>query len=529
MEFFGDADGLPPLSTHLPSAFVEDLSGALWLRFENEGIARQRSGGFQYFDPAEGWPGGRVRSAHRDSRGRLWFGSSTGLWRLDNPGAARPEFVRYTPAEGLASLTIHSVTSDRLGRIYIGTGFGVDRLDPDSGLVEHLPSSDGFPSDLVQAAWCDRRGWIWFGGRHGAIRLIPSPAHQTTPPAAARVTSIRVRGIERQVGAAGESGMAGLVLQPGEDQIEFTFAAPQFRGADQLRYQYRLEGAGPAFWSHPSVARSVNFASLAPGSYHFMVRAERAENFASVDFRILPRFWMTWWFRILLAWLAAAALYLFFYLLFRSRMRVVVERERLRMRIATDLHDDIGSSLSRIAIWSDVAAKELERGAGSLSDPLKRIGQVSREALDSMSDIVWAVNPKFDRFSDLVTRMRCYVGDLSSDTGIPMTFDANGDHSDAAVGPELRRDLFLALKEMLNNAVRHSGCQKCAVLLLLDSHAVTLQVSDDGQGFDTRSARSGNGIDNMARRAARLGGALRVDSAPGCGTRVELAAPLHPR
>lgn len=525
MEYFGDGNGLPPLRGNLPSAFVEDRSGVLWLGFDGQGIARQQSGGFMYFDPGAGWPGGRIRTAHRDVKGRLWFGSSTGLWRLDDPTAARPVFVRYTPAEGLASLTIHSLTSDRQGRIYVGTGFGVDRIDADRRRIEHLSTSDGFPSSVVQAAYCDREGRIWFGVRHGAIRFVPAAPLPRVAPATARITSLRVRGVDRSVGAAGATTMAGLVLKPGEDQIEFAFAAPRFRGSAERRYQYRLEGAGSSEWSAWSTARSVNFASLAPGSYRFLARAEDSRGLATVTFRILPPFWLSWWFRVLLTSLVAAAIYL----LFRYRMRTALERERLRTRIATDLHDDIGSSLSRIAIWSDVAAREMERGAEAVSQPLKKIGEVSREAIDSMSDIVWAVNPKFDRATDLATRMRRYVSDLSAGAGILISFDTKGVDSGAEIGHELRRDLFLMLKEALNNALLHSNCQTCAAVLSVDSRYVTVEVTDDGRGFDPQAPRRGNGLDNMARRAERLGGALRIDSAVGQGTRVELRVPLIAR
>ncbi len=523
MEFFGDNDGLPPLQGNLPSAFVEDRRGVLWLGFESGGLARKRSqGGFEYFDSNAGWPGGHVRSAHRDLNGRLWFGTSTGLWRLDDPAAARPVFIRYTTAGGLASLAIHSLTSDLQGRVYAGTGFGIDRLDPDSGRIEHLSTSDGFPDGVVQAAYCDREGRMWFGIRHGSIRLIPAASLRRGPPAAARITSIKVRGLEWAVGAAGETSLSGLILKPGEDQIEFTFAAPRFRGSGEQRYQYRLEGTVSAEWSRFSTARSVNFASLSPGSYRFLARAEDAEGQAAVEFRVLPPFWLSWWFRTSVLSLAAATIYLFF----RYRMHTALERERLRTQIATDLHDDIGSSLSRIAIWSEVAAREAERGAGALTQPLGRIGEVSREAIDSMSDIVWAVNPKFDRLSDLASRMRRYVSDLSAGSGTPITFDAKGADSGAAIGPELRRDLFLVLKEALNNALRHSRCARCSVSLSVDSRWITVEVSDDGHGFDTQSPKSGNGLDNMARRAERLGGRFRIDSSAERGTRIELRIPL---
>lgn len=526
-DYFTAADGLPPLVGNLPTAFVEDRSGTLWFGFESQGLARRRSNGtFEYFDPENGWPGGRIRDSYCDSKGRVWFGSAAGLWRLDDPALAKPVFRRYTPAEGLSSLTVHSLTGDGQGRIYVGTGVGLDRLDPESGRVEHFSSTDGFPRGVIQAAYCDPEGRLWFGSKHGIARLIPAVALRRETSAAVRITAVKVRGVERPVSAAGETNLAGLTLLSNEDQIEFVFAAPRFRASNELLYQYRLEGARSADWSRPSDARTVNFASLPPGSYRFVVRAASPNGDsggapAAVEFRIRPPFWLTWWFQLGVTAVLAAGIYG----LYRYRIGVHLEREQLRMRIATDLHDDIGSNLSSIAIWSEVATKQADPNDSKLVRPLEQIGAVSREVIDSVGDIVWAINPKYDRFSDLASRMRRHVGDLSAGANLPISFSVQEQDLKAAVGPAVRRETFLVLKEALNNALRHSGCTECSASLVLDSGWISLRVSDNGKGFDPQTATRGNGLDSMQRRSERLGGSLRIESASGRGTLVEFRAP----
>src|SRR5262249_42122833 len=158
---------------------------------------------------------------------------------------------------------------------------------------------------------------------------------------------------------------------------------------DELSYQYRFEGARSQVWSPPSTARSINFASLPPGAYRFVVRAINSQGIASavpavVDFRIFPPVWMTWWFRLTVGLFVAVAVYL----AYRYRVESVLERERLRFRIATDLHDDIGSSLTTIAIWSDLAVRQAEQVDNKLISMLEQIGTVSREVIDNVSDIV---------------------------------------------------------------------------------------------------------------------------------------------
>jgi ligand-binding sensor domain-containing protein/signal transduction histidine kinase len=531
IEIFSEGDGLPPLRSNtptgfnLPTAFVEDRHGTLWFGFQSGGLARRKGDRFEYF-PTSYSPIGRMRSSYRDNKSRLWFGSSTGVWRLDDPDAAKPVLRQYTVTKGLSSDTVFSVTGDLQDRIYVGTAKGLDRLDPESGQVEHLSSADGFPAGVVQAAYRDKEGNLWFATRQGVARVgLPREFGSETLPAV-RITTIKVRGNERPLSAGGEATLASMQFAPDEDQIQFDFVAPNFRGDTDLLYQYRLEGTRSQEWSPPSTTRSINFASLPAGSYRFVVRAVSSQGAvnaapATVTFRILPPFWMTWWFRAAMGLIVIATVYA----LYRYRMAVILERERLRFRIATDLHDDIGSSLSSIAIWSDVAVRQAERVDKQMIQPLQQIGMVSREVIDSVSDIVWAINPRHDRFTDLASRMRRHVGDLAAAVPFSISFEIEGNEREANVGPVFRREVFLIFKEALNNVVRHSECTKCAASLRLTSGWMTLEISDNGKGFDTKTTGDGNGLDSMRRRAEDLGGTLRIASAPSQATLIELHVP----
>jgi signal transduction histidine kinase len=456
----------------------------------------------------------------------MWFGTSTGVWRLDDPRAASPAFQQYGVAQGLSSSLVHSLTGDDFGRIYVGTGIGLDRLDPAKGRIENFSATDGFPSSFVQASYRDRYGNIWLAGRHGVWRLTPTEGPVRGKPLRALVTSIKVRGIERPISSAGETELSGLTLASDQDQIELAFAAPQYHGSAKPLYQYRLEGSRSSEWSALSTIHSVHFASLAPGRYRFQVRAADARTReaappSTIEFRLLPPLWLTWWFQLGVVLLVAACIYA----LYRYRLRLMLEREQLRMSIATDLHDDIGSSLTRIAIWSEVAAQDAARAGTALPAPLAQVGTVSRELVDSMSDIVWAVNPRHDRFTDLASRMRRYVGNLESAASPRVTFEVQDQGWDIEAGAAVRREVFLIFKEALNNVLRHSGCANCRALLTLDAAGIILLVRDDGSGFEPETCPRGNGLDSMARRARRVGGILRIDACPGQGTSVELRIP----
>ena len=191
----------------------------------------------------------------------------------------------------------------------------------------------------------------------------------------------------------------------------------------------------------------------------------------------------------------------------------------MRTRIATDLHDDIGSSLTQIAILSEVARR------GGRQENLSRIAAISRELVDSMSDIVWTINPQKDSLDDLVWRMRQFAGEMFVARDIAFTFQAPDDCRGMRLGAELRRQVFLVFKECVNNAVRHSACTRASIELLIEHHALRLVVWENGCGFDLAQQSGGHGLASMTMRAGKIGGRLEIDTSDR-GTVVTLRSPL---
>ena len=213
----------------------------------------------------------------------------------------------------------------------------------------------------------------------------------------------------------------------------------------------------------------------------------------------------------------------------RSREERLLELERVRTRIATDLHDDIGSSLTQIAILGEVAHRNVKSGDGNRTEPLERIIAVSNELVDTMSDIVWAISPTRDHLSDLVHRMRRFASDVFTSRGIMLKFDAPAADGDVALGANLRREVFLIFKESVNNVAKHSGSSSARVRLHMDGDWLELEVADDGKGFDcsrddedvargATASKGGNGIPSMRKRAREIGGRFEITSTEGQGT-----------
>ena len=497
-ESLDESHGLPSLHQdgNCPAAFAEDRAGQVWIGMFDGGLVRLRDGNFQQFSSSSGAPQNGVRALLVDRQGRLWIGSRRqGLLRVDDPSAASPVFSAYTKSSGLASNTIHALAEDLAGPIYAASGSGVDRLDPATGRVRNFTTADGLlPGDL-RVAVRDRHGALWFGGDQGLFRIEPREA--PTEPPLVLVHSIRVNGEARRVSDLGDAEPAALSLSPSQRQVQVDFGG--FR--QDLLYQTLLSGVDRD-WTPLSPSRSVHYLSLAPGSYELSMRAVTPEGSLSarparVRFRIAAPVWQRWWF-LLLSFAVVAGMV---YAAHRYHVTQAVALERVRTRIAADLHDDIGSSLSQIAILSEVAS-----GADSTrnAEPLSRIASVAREMVDSMSDIVWAIDPRKDHFRDLAQRMRRWASDVFTGRNIEFSFQAPAE--DLTLDVEVRREVFLVFKEAVHNLVRHSGCTEASIDLRRQGDSLLLRVADNGKGLALDQVTQGQGLASMKRRAARLGG-----------------------
>lgn len=524
------SEGLAWLPTSGVSLFAEDAPGRLWMGLLRFGrgqpeMARLRGAALDRFGGGDDAPSGGIRALYVDRQKRLWVGTNqSGLMRFDHPEDGRPAFRRFTTANGLSSDVILSLAEDLSGRIYAGNGSGVDRLDLATGQVKRYTSADGLVPGEVQASFRDHSGALWFGTSAGLSRLLSQPAHPPSPPPIV-ITSLRVAGVPQPSSELGEAEISGLRYQANQNDIEVRFVSLAFAPGETLRYQYMLEGADSE-WSPPSPQRSVNYANLPPASYRLLVRAINSEGIvssrpASIAFRILPPVWMRWWFQLMAAAVAGAAIYW----LHHYRVTQLLELERVRTRIATDLHDDIGSSLSQIAILSEVANRHVVGTQPQLAESLTDIAGISRELVDSMSDIVWAIDPERDRFGDLVHRMRRFASDVFSPRDIRLGFQVPVGEQDLQMGADLRRQIFLIFKESVHNVLRHSGATEVNIDFQVQHGWLNLKVVDNGAGFDVLRDHDGHGLHSMRERARNAGGEIEITSSPR-GTVVVLRVPV---
>jgi signal transduction histidine kinase len=204
----------------------------------------------------------------------------------------------------------------------------------------------------------------------------------------------------------------------------------------------------------------------------------------------------------------------------------LIELERVRRRIAADLHDEIGSSLTQISILSEVARRQGDGATSDVTHSLDTIAMSSRELIASMSDIVWAINPAKDHLSDLTQRMRRLAADAFTASNTAFSVNLPPAAQEIPLGANVRREVFLIFKEAVTNVIKHAACDSADVTLAIEDGVLTLEVRDDGRGFDAAGPTDGHGLASLRNRAAALGGTISIASTPGAGTAITLTVPI---
>lgn len=312
-------------------------------------------------------------------------------------------------------------------------------------------------------------------------------------------------------------------------EFTITYGALQFYAPGAASYRYRLLGFRDD-WVESGKMNRASYTNLDPGTYTFEVQASLFPGawgpVKTLLIRVAPPFWMTWWFITLVIMVAAGLLYL----LHRYRLQKAVAVANLRTQIAQDLHDDIGSSLTKISLYSSlIEEKEKNDFAG-------QIGTLSREVISQMSDIVWSVDQKNDTMGDLIVRMRQFADETLSDHGIRVDFESDASDQGRLLNPLVRQNYYLIFKEAINNVVKHSGARNVRIRLRQRQDRLEMEITDDGRGIGGHTKKkaqdsggyplnSGNGLGNMKKRAERIGEPFGIHSSNGSGTTIRVGKP----
>jgi signal transduction histidine kinase/ligand-binding sensor domain-containing protein len=529
------ADGVPEdLSTIY--AFAQSSAGTVWMGLEERRLLRYRDGRFSEVrlkgpddSPSGGGPAERIWSLLVDSRQRLWIASSaSGVGRIDDPEEGPHRIRWYGVREGLSSNTAWVVIEGPSGDIVVGTGRGVDQLDPDTGRIVHYSAEHGVPRGEIRGATRDPAGQIWLATTAGVSVGTALHTADATPPVTV-ITGVRVGGLSLPIPADGTVHLPGIEIEPGARTVEVDFVSPGGRQAEGLKYQHQLTGL-QSDWVTTD-ARTVTLAALAPGRYRLQIRALLANDVigspAWIELRVLSPVWRRSWFLALVA-LGLASLA---WLLHRARVKRLLAIQRVRSQIAADLHDGVGARLSRIAILSEVVRHHAQTALPGALPTLTAIGENARDVIDDMGDAVWFVDSRADTLGQLLIRVRALASELFDDRGLRWMMNAPPAAAQTALSPELRRHLYLMLKEGLTNVARHAGATQVTLDVTTANGRLRAELTDNGKGLkpDARQAAGagGRGLESLRTRAAALGGSLEIRSGGGqSGVTIAIEVPL---
>jgi len=518
-------------------AIQEDRRGNIWMGTWGEGLYRFDRGQdtlTRYMhDPAN--PGGlsnnTVWSIYEDAEGILWFGTWGG--GLDRFDPSTEKFRAYTEADGLPNNVVYGILPDGRGNLWLSTNKGLSKFSPAGGTFRNYDALDGLQADeFNQGAYCrGADGTLYFGGVNGINAFQPDSLRDNPEPPPIVITGFQI--FNRTVPAHAAGG-GTITLSYLDNFFSFEFAALNYTAPEKNRYAYKLEGFDRD-WIPSGTRRYVSYTHLSGGDYVFRVIGANNDGVwneagIALPLHIDPPLYLTWWFLLAVAAVVAFGTYMSY----RLRLTKLLAIEKLRTRIASDLHDDIGSGLTRIAVLSDVARRQAEdfqkpgaapAGAGEVARSITKVGNIARELVDAMSDVVWSIDPRHDTAGSLMQRVKVYAFELCEAKSIALSFETLGERDTAAISPETMRELLLVAKEAVTNIVRHSECSAAHIRLVTGRKEITLEVSDNGKGFLPSTEPAGNGLINMRSRAGKAGGSIAVDSTPGSGTRLFISLP----
>jgi signal transduction histidine kinase len=535
---------------------IPDAAGGLWLGSYG-GLTYYKDGKFVAWTERDGLPGATVRALKQDADGSLWIGTyDSGLGRFKDG-----HFTRYTKKDGLYDDGVFQILEDDSGWFWMSCNRGIYRVrkqelnDFADGKIKTITSLAYNQSDGMPSAECNggrwpagvktRDGKLWFPTMGGVAMIDPASIRTNMQPPPVVIEEMRINNqpvaLESWESAI-RSPQSAIRVEPGQENFEIQYTALSFINSENLRFKYKLEG-GDHDWVDPGVRRTAYYSHVAPGDYVFTVVASNSDGVwnttgASLRITIVPRFWQTWWFYLLvMAGFTGGAV-----LAYRLRVaklerereaqeafskQLLDSQERERGRIAAELHDGLGQDLLIIKNRALVGLN-LKPADESVREQLEEISTATSAAIEGVRDISWNLRPyQLDELG-LSKAIESIINRASRSSEARFTHEI--DDLDKLFEPESEINLYRIVQECINNILKHSKATEARVIIRREASNLSLTVSDNGQGFDLESLAAqegkqgprGFGMTGLTERARMLGGRLSVQSAPGQGTTVSL-------
>lgn len=443
-------------------------------------------------------------------------------------------FKIYTnlPYNTIPAGTIYTLQKDRDNHYWLGGSAGIFKLNVQTNVITRYTQQDGLitihnNSYVPERSTVLHSGEMAFGGNQHMVIFDPGDYNISVPPPNVNITGFQLN--DRYLPQDSLDGAEEISIPHEYKAFTIGFAAPSFRQRGKLVYEYKLDGMDKQ-WIAQTNNAPIKYNFLPHGKYRFLIRAKNdlgqySPGITSLNLYIIPPFWKTIWFYILIT-LATASL--LFYL-HRLRLQKLLHIERVRSRLARDLHDDMGSTLSTINILSNMALQQKSFDETKSKEYMSTINSSTSQMMEAMDDIVWSINPANDNLAKIITRMKETAGAILEPRQIEYHFEVPPAVPELRLSMETRREIFLIFKEALNNIIKYADCTEVVFTFTKKGNSFILIINDNGKGFQTpvsESAVRGNGLKNMEKRAANINGLLSVKSETGKGTTIQLSVPI---
>jgi|GEM_PF-5385287 len=464
-----------------------------------------------------------ILTIHEGRDGIVWVGTlGQGLLRLDSRTQSVDEF---TVRNDLPHNSVSCIQSDEDENLWIGTYDGMAFLDRKDNTIYRFSEHDGLPDSyfVENACSADGKGSLYFGTLNGVVSFNPSQILIDK-----RSPSVVITGVDlfQEPLASDTSYTHKKVVQLKYDEnfIRVHFSGLHYNTPNENVYAYKMEGVDREWVRAASTQRFANYTNLTPGSYVFQVKASNSDGVwndqgTSLSFVIDRPYWQTWWF------ISLSTVFLFLIALSAHRYRVyhLLKVEHTRQQISRDLHDDIGGSLTSIALFMDILVRN-RKVDKTFVKRLKFMAMTARQLVEDLRDTVWVVNAEYDTLQALVERMEQLADSSSSE--VVVKCKVVSDIPEIPVKMETRRHILLIYKEALHNAQKHSEASKIEILVRCENEQFAFNVKDNGIGFDQSTVNMGNGLKNFRDRANEMKAKLKIESKIGQGTLVGLSIKL---
>jgi len=525
------------ISSNLIYSLYLDKNGNFWIGTGN-GLCQlvYDSAGKEKFiryqlhpDTLESITGLQVYTFLEDRAGRFWIGTSRGLNLFDRE---QKSFISFTTEDGLSNNTVfgiieddHGMTDDKAGNLWLRTPGGIVKFDPETGNIRVYDEGDGLRDctsilNGFRAFYKTSNGEIYSGSTNGVAVFSPDSLKDNPDVPPIVITDLRIN--YELVKISPDSPLKKSItmtdrieLAPHQKIFTIEFAAQDYTSPGNNKYAFKLEGINPDWIYTDASRRFATYTNLDPGEYVFRVKGSNNDgvwNEEGTSLRIIisPPFWKTAWFRLLMSLMIAGLIYS----IYRYRVNRLLELEGMRIQIASDLHDDIGSTLTKIAVNSEIIQTTSEKT--KVKETSRKIGSMSREIITTLSDVVWSIDARNDTVGDLIDRMRDFIDTVFHPGSIQIDFQTKGLHFQQKINQTLRQNIYLIFKEAVNNAARHSEANLIRIHLTNGDGKFRMEIADNGIGMNLTQDHPGHhGLENMKLRAARIGGDLKIETFSG--------------